>query len=94
MNPKRILSVLLALMLLLGLASSVSAQEETVTLKLFYSAPNAYENWTWGADPTTARITELSGIALNVTFANTSNHEEFYAMLASDAISQPDANGQ
>ncbi|MGI6634630.1 MAG: extracellular solute-binding protein [Christensenellales bacterium] len=94
MKRSRFLMLLVSLglvcMMVLGQAAAEPQSKDVVTLKLFYSAPNEYENWKWGMDPVSKWVTEKTGIALDITFASTSDHQEFYTLLASDMISQYD----
>lgn len=85
---KKVVSLLLALMLLLGVVPVLAESgEEPIVLKVFYSAVDPYNGkWQWGSDPVTKYITERTGITLDITFAKSNDHQEFYGMLASDTL--------
>ena len=88
---KKFWTILCAFALILACpAFAEDAASDVVTLKVFYSAPNEYESWSWGADPVSRWVTEQTGIALDITFASTADHQEFYTLLASDMISEYD----
>lgn len=83
---KRIVVWMLVLMLALsatpGLCQS-EAQPEPITMTVFLdSLPNP-ANWTWGQDPTSQRITERTGVTLDITNAGTTDHTELNTLLAS-----------
>ena len=70
--------------------SQESSSDDIVTLTAFFSAPDAYDGvWKWGDDPTTSYITEQTGVTLDISYATSSNHQEFYTMLAS-GVKMPD----
>ena len=86
---KKLISILCILaMLLSGVA--LAEDKEVTTLQVYFSAPLRDAKWVWGADPTTRWITEQTGIALDVTWASTQDHQEFYTLLASDMIKEYD----
>ena len=88
---KKALSILCILAMLFSLAAFAQAEEnDVVTLKVFYSAPDETPNWKWGMDPISTWITEKTGVALDITYASTSDHQEFYSLLASDMIKDYD----
>jgi ABC-type glycerol-3-phosphate transport system substrate-binding protein len=60
-------------------------EKDIIVLDMFYDRPELYNGWKWGEDPVTQEITAQSGIALNIRYATTSNHEELYTMIASGA---------
>lgn len=87
---KKFVAVICALLMALSCTAVAEPADDVVTLKVFYSAPNIYESWSWGADPISRWVTEETGIALDFTFASTKDHQEFYTLLASDMIAEYD----
>lgn len=65
-------------------SSSAGGEDNSpVTLTAFLdSVPNP-PNWTWGQDPTSQKITELTGVTLELTYATTDDHTELNLLLAS-----------
>lgn len=86
---KKLLSVLCILMLLAS-GMALAEDKDVVTLKVFRSAPQSFPSWEWGKDPVSAWVTEQTGIALDITFASSKDHQEFYTLLASDMIKDYD----
>ncbi len=86
---KKLVSCLLMLAMLLSVCAMAEGGD-VVTLKLFYSAPDNYPNLKWGMDPVTQWIQEQTGVALDITYATSSDHQEFYTLLASDMIKDYD----
>ena len=86
---KRILSTLLALVLLLSLCSFAAA-EEKVVLKVYRSVPQIYEGWEYGDDPVSSWIEELAGVDIQYSYATTSDHQELYTMMVSGDIDNYD----
>lgn len=86
---KKSLLLLLILCLMVSSASVAlcEVKEEPKVLTVFFSRPDGYDGkWKWGSDPLTSYITEQTGISLDITYATTSDHQEFYTMLASDTL--------
>lgn len=73
-------------------SSAVSTPEgtgspEPVTLTAFKNGVENPSNWEWGMDPVSQRITERTGVTLDITFAATDDNTELTTMLAAgDAL--------
>lgn len=86
---KKIIAIVCTLMLLVT-TGAIAENDEPVVLKVYYSSPNPYPNWSWGEDPVSTWITIQTGIALDITFSSTDDNQQFYTMLASDEIAKYD----
>ena len=83
---KRIVVWMLVLMLSLSAASGFCQAEtapEPITMTAFLDSLPSPSDWTWGQDPTSQRITELTGVTVEVTNAGTTDHTELNTLLAS-----------
>lgn len=85
---KKMLSLILALSMLIAVVPAFAEESsEPEVLRVFYSNIDPYDGqWKWGDDPSTAYITERTGITLDISYAKSNDHQEFYAMLASDSL--------
>lgn len=84
---RRIFSLILAITVVMMAMPAIAETQEPEVLRVFYSAIDAYDGeWKWGDDPTTAYITERTGVTLDITYAKSNDHQEFYAMLAADEL--------
>lgn len=83
---KRILSAILALLMMLSLSTAAFASEaegEVITLTAFLDDLPNPSGWEWGMDPTSRKITELTGCQIDITYATTTDHTELTTLLAS-----------
>ncbi len=65
-------------------APTTTAKKEAVTLTCFRDATDVYAGkWKWGDDPVSAKMTELTGITLKMSYATSTGGEELTTMLAS-----------
>lgn len=85
---KKLVSLMLALALLMGIVPCFAeAADEPIVLKVFFSSVDPFDGkWQWGSDPVSSYITEQTGITLDITFAKSNDHQEFYAMMAADEL--------
>lgn len=58
---------------------------EPVTLTAFKNGVESPPNWEWGMDPVSQRITERTGVTLDITCAATDDNTELTTMLAAGA---------
>lgn len=82
---KKYLALLLVLLLALptfGTALAEGAQEPIILTAFLDSLPNP-SGWEWGMDPTSQRITERTGVQIDITYATTEDHTELTTLLAS-----------
>lgn len=54
-----------------------------VTLSAFIDSVANPPNWKWGDDPTSKKITEMTGVTIENTYATTDDHTELNLLLAS-----------
>ena len=64
-------------------AKNTGYQTEPVTLTAFKNGVAMPPDWEWGDDPTSKRITELTGVTVEVQYAATTDNTEINTMLAS-----------
>lgn len=63
--------------------TTAPVEKPPVTLTLFRDGADTYNGaWKWGDDPVSRKITELTGITIETTYATTTGGEELSTMLA------------
>ena len=64
-------------------ADTSEYSKEPVTLTAFINSVMMPTDWKWGDDPTSQKITELTGVTLDIQYATTTDNMELNTMLAS-----------
>lgn len=64
-------------------ADTSEYSKEPVTLTAFVNSVMMPTDWKWGDDPTSQKITELTGVTLDIQYATTTDNMELNTMLAS-----------
>lgn len=66
-------------------SGKVNWQSDTtpITMKAFLNSVPNPTDWTWGQDPTSKKITELTGVTIENTYATTTDNTELNLLLAS-----------
>lgn len=64
-------------------AAQVEYSKEPVTLTAFVNTVMMPADWKWGDDPTSKKITELTGVTVDIQYASTMDNMELNTMLAS-----------
>ena len=90
MKIRRILSAVLAAMLVLSLVPAMAESGEKTVLKVYRSSPEIYPGWEYGDDPVSSCIEDLAGVDIQYTYATTSDNQELYTMLVSGKINEFD----
>lgn len=81
---KKLFVLTLVLVMALSMMPAAFAEApEAVTLTAFLDYLPNPSNWTWGQDPSSQKITELTGVTIEAQNAGTTDHTELNTMLAS-----------
>ena len=84
---KKWLCLVLAAAMIFSMVSVHAEKAEPEVLRVYYSGVDPYDGkWQWGSDPVSGYITERTGVTLDITFAKSNDHQEFYTMLAADEL--------